>query len=329
MTIGMTNELLEGDVHAIQRWEEQPGFKPESSMSEISRLLAKHQAGMKEWDGHSWATTMQTLATRLIARFKLEVSDLAFCVEKHEFRGFVRFRRGTNGLGIRGEVQLNTRHLKQAANWQVLASLLVALLQAWQQEHGKPGGRQDYYNAELRRKARECGLDLRADGSIRLLLNGEFVVFMDGCGIPVPDGEELGQPIEKQRGDSKLKKWSCQACKPVVNARVATSDFQALCLKCRTRFLQQGKTPDGSKPSEPNERPSADTSMPREKQMRWAKTLFDIATCQEPNTQLIAGFMCEITGLSPREVFEFIEKMARDAIYLPPNKDARSNSTFV
>jgi hypothetical protein len=329
MTAVMPNALLESDGQVTQRWTEQPEFKPEFSLSEMSLLLAKHQAGMKEWDGHSWAMVMQVLAPRLIAKFKLEVSDLAFSVEQHDFRGFVRFRRGTNGLGIRGEVQLNTRHLKQAATWQILATLLVALLQAWQQEHGTPGKGKNYYNAEVRRKARECGLDLGADGSIRLVLDGAFVVFMDGCGIPAPDDDELGQPIEKQRGDSKLKKWSCQGCKPGVNARVATSDFQALCLKCRTRFFQQGTTPDGSKHTESNERPSPETSLSREKQMRWAKTLFDIATCPEPNTQLIASFMCEITGLSPREVSEFIEKMARDSIYLSPNKDAPSKSVFV
>jgi hypothetical protein len=207
----------------------------------------------QDWDQHQWVTFVQLCSRLLKGWFKLDVSQVVFSADRHRFLGAIRFRPGINGVGLRGEIQINVKRLGSTPLWQSLAELLLALLQALQQERAAQGDR-NYDKAAFRRQARACGLDVEPDGSFRILRDGPFADFMADLGVSLPDGEEFSRPVGKPAGDSRSKKWSCGGCRPPVNARVAVADFQALCLKCSTRFVRQerpkGKTAAHADPAD-------------------------------------------------------------------------------
>src|SRR5438270_9794632 len=119
----------------------------------------KHQWDSGDWAFRKDAILVSVAAAKLTSRFNLGLSQIHFSVDKLRFRGVVRFRSGTNAVGLRGEIQVNSRHLKldtvngkPCLSWRAWAELTLALIQAWQQEHGTPPEKgKDYFNAELRR----------------------------------------------------------------------------------------------------------------------------------------------------------------------------------
>lgn len=202
----------------------------------IYSALAKHQRD-EAWGGQGMIAGLQTWAARFIVEFKLDIGDIALCVDRLPSGQFGHFRQGHNGFGLRGEIAINSRYLfGQRQVWEVLGTLLHELLHAWQEAHGTPGKR-NHHNAELQAKARELGLNIDRRGVTGYAANSLFKDLLRKCGVSVPD-HEIKAPTARPRGDSKLKKWSC-GC---TTARVAVPDFKARCLKCGNEFKRDGSS---------------------------------------------------------------------------------------
>jgi hypothetical protein len=178
---------------------------------------------------------LQLWAARFIVEFRLDIGDIALCVDRLASGRYGHFRQGHNGFGLQGEIAINARYLSgQRQLWEVLGTLLHELLHAWQEMHGTPGKR-NHHNAEFQAKARELGLNIDRRGVTGYAANSPFKDLLRNLGVSVPD-YEIKVPTERPRGDSKMKKWSC-GC---TTARVAVADFMARCLKCGNEFKRDG-----------------------------------------------------------------------------------------
>ena len=109
--------------------------------------------------------------------------------------------------------------------------MLHELFHGWQQAHGTPG-RRNYHNHEFRNKALTYGLVVDERGCTRYLPDSPFVRLLRAYGVEVSPLRAATPPRERERGESKLKKWSC-GC---TNVRCAVPDLRAVCLKCGQPF---------------------------------------------------------------------------------------------
>jgi hypothetical protein len=207
---------------------------PDGETDTIYTALAKHHRD-EAWGGQELIAGLQTWADRFIAEFKLDIDDIALCIDQLSINRYGHFRRGHNGFGLRGEIAINSRYLTgERELWEVLGTLLHELLHAWQETHGTPGKR-NHHNAEFQAKARELGLNIDRRGVTGYAADSPFKELLRKCGVSVPD-YETKPPATRPRGESKLKKWSC-GC---TTARVAVADFRARCLKCGNEFKRDG-----------------------------------------------------------------------------------------
>jgi hypothetical protein len=201
----------------------------------IYTALAKHQRD-EVWGGQETVADLQTWAARFIVEFKLDIGDIALCIDQLPSSRYGHFRHGHNGFGLRGEIAINARYLTGKRQlWEVLGTLLHELLHAWQEVHGTPGKR-NHHNAEFQAKARELGLNIDRRGLTGYAANSVFKDLLRLCGVSVPE-HEIKAPAAPPRGDSKMTKWTC-ACSTTV--RVAVADFRARCLKCGSEFKRDG-----------------------------------------------------------------------------------------
>lgn len=198
----------------------------------VYQTLAIHQR-QEEWGRREIMSLLQLWAARFILEFKLEIPEVALCLDQLSIREAGHFRYGHNGFGLRGEIALNTRYLPPHREfWEVLGVLLHELLHAWQQAHGHPG-KGNHHNREFRDKARDLGLVIDERGVTGYSARTPFKDLLQEQGVWIPEGEVL--PVEeKRKGASKLLKWSC-GC---TNIRVAVPHFRALCLNCHREFRQ-------------------------------------------------------------------------------------------
>ena len=158
------------------------------------------------------------------------VPVISFSKDRITTRG--QYRSDHNGFGVKDTLVLNRTHLDQPM-WATLATLLHELTHAWQAIYGSPSTSW-FHNQEFRHKLAVCGITCDTSGH-HASLGDPFVFLLQKHGISFTDLNnahcQMG-PMPRQRGKSKLKKWSCDC----TNVRVAVSDFKAQCLKCSNRF---------------------------------------------------------------------------------------------
>jgi hypothetical protein len=210
----------------------------ESPMPAVYSVLATHQREEK-WQLREVIAYFQNWANRFNIEFKLDVPEVVLSIDRLPVTRYGQFRCGHNGLGLRGEITLNSKYVSTREPWEVLGTLLHELVHAWQQTHGKMSARK-HHNAEFRQKAQELGLVVNGRGVTGYTAESAFKSLLRTHGVDVPAGE-VSPPRERKPGASKLVKWTC-ACR--TNVRVAVADFRALCLKCNTEFVQSNLTRD-------------------------------------------------------------------------------------
>jgi len=197
----------------------------------IYRELACHQV-TEQWHGRDILVFLQDWAERFNVEFKLDVPQVALCIENLPAHIGAYFRYGHNGFGLKGEIAMNERYLSQPP-FEVLGILLHEMLHGWQDANGSPG-KGNYHNREYRDKARSLGLLVDTRGRQGYAAESPFKEFLRRLDIQVP-AVERPLPKERAKGNSKMKKWSC-GC---TNVRCAVGTFKAQCLNCGRPFEQQ------------------------------------------------------------------------------------------
>src|SRR5665213_2754271 len=217
----------------------------EAAVENIYQSLAAHQRS-ENWRKRELLEVFQTWAEWFDVRFKMDIPQLALCVDTLSVSCFGHFREGHNGFGLKGEIAINERYLTTRPTWQVLGTLLHECVHAWQDVHGSPSPH-DHHNLEFRRKAAELGLLIDRRGVTDYLLDSPFMDLLKEHGVEVPtepeedDGSDRGRlvrrvlgRITRMKGKSTLIKWSC-GC---TNVRCGVADFAAVCLKCGHPFVR-------------------------------------------------------------------------------------------
>lgn len=227
--------------------ESAPGDRSDDSFeSNIYQNLARHQRD-ENWRGRHLLAGFQEWTELFNVRFKLDIPEIALCVDKLPVSVFGHFRPGHNGFGLKGEIAINELYLISRPAWQVLGTICHESLHAWQHVHGKPSPH-DHHNLEFRRKAAEFGLLIDRRGVTDYLLQSPFMDLLRELGVEVPtEAEEeddesdrarivsrsLGR-LHRMKGKSTSSKWSC-GCTIV---RCGRSDLGAKCLKCGRDFIR-------------------------------------------------------------------------------------------
>jgi hypothetical protein len=172
-----------------------------------------------------------------IAFFKVQpVPVPAISFEKTRVTNLGRFVAGRNAFDIKDTINLNSEHLNRPL-WDILATLLHEMTHSWQAMYGKPS-KSWFHNKEFRLKMMELGIISDTKG-YHIGIGDPFVFLLKKHGI-VFNGEMKSQsdkilkipPRAKPKGQSKLKKWSCEC----TNIRVAVKEFEAKCLRCGSLF---------------------------------------------------------------------------------------------
>lgn len=200
-----------------------------SCESPVYEALAEHQVA-SDWEFRDLLKELHRWAEILNFEFKLEIPEVALCVDRLRVSRLGHFRFGRNGFGLRGEIALNERHLRGREFWQVLGTLDHELLHAWQQAYGK-AGKNNYYKKQYREHALRHGLIVDARGHTSYLPASQFMTLLRKYGVAVLALTSLDTPRRVQ-GTSKLRLWTC-GCTRV---RVADADFRARWLRCCHRF---------------------------------------------------------------------------------------------
>jgi len=181
------------------------------------------------WDLYWWVDFFN------IAFFKTEQVPIpVVSFEKTKVTTLGHYVIGRNAFGVKENINLNRTHLNRPL-WDILATLLHEMTHSWQAVYGTPSNSW-FHNKEFQNKMTTFGILTNQRGShlgvcdpfVFLLKKHEikFDLGIDRKGIiKIP-------PKPKQKGKSKLKKWSC-GC---TNIRVAVHDFAAECLKCGNKF---------------------------------------------------------------------------------------------
>ena len=198
-------------------------------MTSIYSTLSEHQT-THGWDRRDLFRELHRWAKTFDCEFKLNIPELAICVDLFRRSRFGHFRAGPNGFGLSSEVGINQLYLADRPFFEVLGTLLHEELHAWQHAHGEPG-RGNYHNKEFRAKAKSLGLIIDAGGVTEYATSSPFTELLERHGIEVPDLPPSSSQTRLHH-TSKLRKWSCHC----TNVRVAIADFRALCLKCNHEF---------------------------------------------------------------------------------------------
>jgi hypothetical protein len=201
----------------------------------VYAVLAEHQI-IEPWAGRDAVKFLQAWAERFIIEFKLDIPQIVLSIDRLAANRYAQFRGGHNGLGLRGEITINSRYLSNREPWQVLGTLLHELLHGWQQAHGVVG-RRNHHNIEFRDKAWTLGLIIDRRGVTGYRADSEFKRLLAAHDVETPSTADVPKR-PPMKGSSKLKKWCC-GCRPPVNVRVAVPNFRARCLDCGCEFEQQ------------------------------------------------------------------------------------------
>lgn len=150
------------------------------------------------------------------------------------------YRIGRNSMGLRENINLNRAHLSRPL-WEILSTLLHELCHVFEYQYFEESARTNnwYHKKGFRKKLASFGI-ITDNRGVHLSVTDPFVHLLRQHGVVFEKWERPGKTISlpkrtKPKGKSKLKKWAC-AC---TNVRVGIKDFEAQCLKCGERFVEQ------------------------------------------------------------------------------------------
>lgn len=139
---------------------------------------------------------------------------------------------GRNEFAVKDQINLNSQHLERP-KYQALATLLHEMIHEWQDYSGKHSSGY-YHNKQFQTKSRELGIPCNAKGQTTGITD-PFVEVCRRYGIEVSEQAiKEFKPIERSRGTSKLRKYSCGCTNIWAATRV-----HAMCKLCGGEFKIQ------------------------------------------------------------------------------------------
>ncbi|MFC1488941.1 SprT-like domain-containing protein [Thermodesulfobacteriota bacterium] len=183
------------------------------------------------WELYWWAYFLN------IAFFKDQPIPIPFITfEKRNVTNLGNYISERNVFGVKENININRAHLNRPL-WDILATLLHEMVHSWQALYGNPSNSW-FHNKEFQERMAQIGVICNGKGC-HTAIGDPFVFLLKKHAVDfelsIQEDGIIKLPAKpKQKGKSKLKKWSCTC----TNIRVAVPDLEARCLKCGQRFLQ-------------------------------------------------------------------------------------------
>ena len=116
------------------------------------------------------------------------------------------YRLGRNEVGIKDQINLNTRHLG-LPRYVTLGTLLHEMAHEWQDYFGEHGTGY-YHNKQFQAKTREFGIPSDSAGRT-IEITDPFVEFCKRHGVDFSEEGDSFKPFKRPRGRSNLSKYNC------------------------------------------------------------------------------------------------------------------------
>jgi hypothetical protein len=200
-------------------------------MPTINRAVRDHQTDI-DWTYREVCQRSWRVYDRFRQQFFPDLPDCYFRCETTTIQQKFAYGRGDNGIGAQFDFLLNARYL----GWPryKLYALIVHGLVHMQQEITDRGATRGYHSKALQEHSRLLGIPCQSGRSCEVLdwenPFWDLVMEVD------PDAQQpmVAGVVLPERGESRLKKWSC-GC---TNVRAAV-EVHAQCLLCGQVFVRQ------------------------------------------------------------------------------------------
>lgn len=181
---------------------------------EIIHAVTNYQMAAPAWPCAEIVRNLKIWQERLVAEFKLQIPELAYCLEKLPVRTMGHYRGNYNGFGLRREIAINTNYVREDNFWDAIGTLAHELIHSHQDLTGTASKKKNHHNDEFRKLADMMGLVVAPNGVQTYVPNGRFFDFLtsNDAAIQLPAMEDIAEPIpqaKKKKGTSTLKKWAC------------------------------------------------------------------------------------------------------------------------
>jgi len=200
-------------------------------MYPIYQVIVDHQRSAEEWANHEKVLWLREWGDRFIKKLGLKNKDGEYLgmplvkVEPLNIKTVCRYQKAPDGYALTGTIVANEKRLGDEPDFETLTHLLEALLDAWRHQH-RPD---EVFVQESLEGFKRLGIAVTKK-LITIEKGSRFAQLLRKHEIDIPEGQTPKPKVPQGKSTNKL--WSC-LCQKV---RVGTGSFDALCLRCKSKF---------------------------------------------------------------------------------------------
>ena len=200
-------------------------------MQPIYQTIVAHQRSADQWANHEKLLWLREWGHRFIKELGLKNKDREYLgmplvkVEPMNIKTVCCYRNAPDGYALTGTIVANEKRLGDEPDIETLTHLLEALLDAWRHQHC----RDEVFEQECLERLK--GLGIRINKRLTTIEKGSRLdQLLRKRGVKISEGQTHTPKLPQGRSTNAL--WSC-LCQRV---RVGTGSFDALCLRCQSKF---------------------------------------------------------------------------------------------
>ena len=213
----------------MQISDQEENFKTPPAL--VYQTITDHQQEADEWANREKLLWLREWGQIFIKEFGLKVKDGEYLhmplvkVEPLNIKTVCRYQKAPDGYALAGTILANEKRLKGEPDFTALDHLLKALIHAWLHEH-RPD---EVFVQESLEGFKRLGIAVTKK-LITIEKGSRFAQLLRKHEIDIPEGQSPKPKVPQGKSTNML--WSC-LCQKV---RVGTGSFDALCLRCKSKF---------------------------------------------------------------------------------------------
>jgi predicted SprT family Zn-dependent metalloprotease len=162
-------------------------------------------------------------------------SMAAISLDPDNIRTLGTYRLSRDGLALNYRINVNTKHLADRGDADVLETLCHEQVHEWEHIGGRTKGGQ-YHTRAFRDKAEQIGIPVDRNGvSVGPIIDSPFIHLLaeHGVDLHIPPTPAPRHPQAQPR--STISPWTCSCTRVWVARR---TELEASCGKCGERFVR-------------------------------------------------------------------------------------------
>jgi len=204
----------------------------------LNRAIGDHAGGARDWLYSDLHRDLSMWASRFNERFfGGALPPAAISLDSDNIRTLGTYRLSRDGLALNYRINVNTKHLTDRGDADVLETLCHEQVHEWEHVNGRTrGGR--YHTKAFRKKAEDIGIPAGRNGcSIGPTADGPFARLLaeHGVSLHIPPAPVPQVPVARPR--STISPWVCSCTRVWVAAQTT---LMATCGKCGGQFARAG-----------------------------------------------------------------------------------------